>query len=240
MKIRRDAKGRLLIGRWNILIQCLIILSLVSFSIETLPNLPPWLQSWLGILEILIISVFTIEYILRVALSRPSLSYVFSFFGIIDLIAILPFYLTAGLDLRAARAFRLLRLFRLLKLFRYSKAMQRLHRAALIAKEEVVLFGLTAAILLYLASVGIYYFEREAQPDQFGSIFHAMWWAIVTFTTVGYGDVYPITVGGKIFTGILLMIGVGIVAVPAGLFASALSKAREIPDEEYEVPEDDE
>jgi voltage-gated potassium channel len=82
--------------------------------------------------------------------------------------------------------------------------------------------------LIFITSAGIYYFENEAQPETFKSIFHSAWWAIVTLTSVGYGDVYPITVGGRIFTFFVLMIGLGIVTVPAGLIASALSKAREI------------
>ncbi len=80
--------------------------------------------------------------------------------------------------------------------------------------------------MFYLSSVGIYYFENSAQPEVFTSIFHSMWWSVATLTTVGYGDIYPITVGGKIFTFIVLMIGLGIVAVPAGLVASALQAAR--------------
>jgi voltage-gated potassium channel len=80
---------------------------------------------------------------------------------------------------------------------------------------------------LFLAAVGIYYFENEAKPEAFASVFHALWWSIVTLTTVGYGDVYPITVGGRIFTFFVLIIGLGVVAVPAGMFATALSKARQ-------------
>lgn len=87
------------------------------------------------------------------------------------------------------------------------------------------------AIFLFLASAGIYYFENAAQPESFASIFHSGWWAIVTLTTVGYGDVYPITLGGRIFTFFILMVGVGIVTIPAGLVASALTKARQIEDE---------
>src|SRR5699024_1027609 len=86
--------------------------------------------------------------------------------------------------------------------------------------------------LLFIASAGIYYFENSAQPEIFSSIFHSGWWSIVTLTTVGYGDVYPITTGGKVFTFLILMIGVGIVTVPAGLVASALTKAREIEEDE--------
>jgi len=153
--------------------------------------------------------------------------YITSFFGLIDLAAILPFYITTGLDLRSLRAVRLLRLFRVLKLARYSKAVQRLHRAFRIAREQIVLFFVVACLLLYFAAVGIYYFENPAQPEVFKSVFHSLWWAVATLTTVGYGDMYPITAGGRVFTFIVLMVGLGVVAVPAGLLASALSQARQ-------------
>ena len=144
----------------------------------------------------------------------------------------MPFYIASGLDLRAVRVFRLLRLFRILKLLRYSQAINRFHRAFIIAKEELILFTLVSLILLYLSAVGIYFFENAAQPEQFKSVFHSLWWAVATLTTVGYGDIFPITAGGRIFTFFVLMIGLGIVAVPAGLVASALSQARreEIPE----------
>jgi voltage-gated potassium channel len=204
--ISRDTRGRASFGAWEYLIQALIILSLVSFAFETLPDLSDAWQSRLRAFEIFSVSVFTVEYLLRIALSRPPRSYAFSFFGIIDLLAILPFYLATGLDLRSLRAFRLLRLFRILKLARYSAAAQRYHRAFLIAREELILFGATALIALYLTAVGIYYFENSVQPDKFSSVFDSLWWAICTLTTVGYGDVYPITVGGRIFTFFVLVI----------------------------------
>ena len=109
----------------------------------------------------------------------------------------------------------------------YSTAVRRLHRAAIIAKEELVLFLCVALVLIFLSAVGIYYFENESQPEQFASVFHSLWWAVITLTTVGYGDVYPVTIGGRLFTFFVLMLGLGIVAVPTGLFASALSRARE-------------
>jgi len=89
-----------------------------------------------------------------------------------------------------------------------------------------VLFGCIAMILLYLSAVGIYYFENAAQPEKFKSIFHSLWWALATLTTVGYGDIYPVTAGGQFFTFFVLMLGLGVVAVPTGLIASALSQAR--------------
>lgn len=215
-------------------IQILIILSLLAFSIETLPDISETLINALQKFEIVCVIIFSIEYLLRIYVAKKPLKYIFSFYGFIDLLAILPFYLRGTLDLRALRAFRIFRIFRALKLIRYNKALHRFHIAARIVKEEVVLFLVITTIFLFLSSAGIYYFENEAQPDVFVSIFHSAWWAVVTLTTVGYGDVYPITVGGKIFTFFILLIGVGIVTIPAGLVATALSKAREIEKEELE------
>jgi len=204
----------------------LILVSIITFSIETLPNLGARTVELLRLTEVAIVTLFTLEYLLRLYVSDRKISYIFSFYGIIDLIAIIPFYISSGIDLRSLRIFRILRLFRTFKFFRYSKTIRRFSRAFAIAKEEIVLFAVVTMMLLYLSAVGIYYFENESQPEAFKSIFHSLWWAVVTLTTVGYGDVYPITIGGRIFTFIILMIGLGIVAVPAGLLASALSKAR--------------
>lgn len=206
----------------------LIILSLIAFAVETLPNLPSWAMQGLRIFEVIMVTLFTTEYITRIWLAERKFKFIFSFFGIIDLLAILPFFLATGmnLDLRSLRAFRLIRLIRVLKLARYSRAVQRFHRALAIAREELILFFCVAVILLYLAATGIYHFEHQAQPENFQSVFHGLWWALVTLTTVGYGDAVPITMGGRFFTFILLMIGIGVFSVPAGLLASALSTAR--------------
>lgn len=218
-----------LLGRaFDLCIQLLIVLSLIAFSIETLPDLSPIIRHYLYIFEVVNVAIFTAEYITRLAVAGSKLRFATSFFGVIDLLAILPFFLSFGIDLRSIRAFRLLRLFRMFKLVRYSKAIRRFHRAFLIAREELVLFLFVTIILLYLAAVGIYHFEHDAQPETFKSVFHSLWWAVATLTTVGYGDVYPITVGGRIFTFFMLLIGLGVVSVPAGLVASALSKAREM------------
>jgi len=213
-------------------IQALIVLSLVTFSLETLPDLSGSTRYWLRLIEIATVSIFTVEYMLRVVVADRKLGFACSFFGVIDLLSILPFYIASGVDLRSLRAFRMLRLFRVLKLVRYSKAIQRFHRAFMIAREELVLYLFVTLLLLYLAAVGIYHFEHDAQPDTFASVFHSLWWAVATLTTVGYGDVYPVTVGGKLFTFVALLIGLGVVSVPAGLVASALSKAREIDNED--------
>lgn len=220
-------------------IQILILLSLIAFAVETLPNNPPELKAFLYAFEVFCVLVFSIEYLLRILTSPRPLHYMISFYGIIDLLAILPFYLNLVVDLRSLRAFRIFRLFRAFKLVRYNVALQRIHIAARLIKEEVVLFLIVTFITIFLAAAGIYFFENKAQPEVFGSVFHSIWWAIVTLTTVGYGDVYPITLGGRIFTFFVLMIGIGIVTVPAGLMASALSKARKIQDGKMAIDTDE-
>ncbi|PHR26133.1 MAG: voltage-gated potassium channel [Desulfotalea sp.] len=213
---------------FDVSIQILIVLSLISFSVETLPDLAQDTRELLRKFEVFTVVVFTVEYLLRIIVASNRRAFCFSFFGIIDLCSILPFYLATGLDLRSVRSFRFLRLVRIFKLARYSAAVRRIHRAFDIAKEELALFLFAMAIILFLAGVGIYYFENPAQPEAFRSVFHSLWWAVATLTTVGYGDIYPITVGGKIFTFFILIIGLGVVSVPAGMVASALSKAREL------------
>lgn len=221
------------LGRFvSIFIQILILVSVVTFSVETIPTLKPETRAMLRTIEVVSVIIFSIEYVLRIYMSEKPLKFVFSFFGIIDFLAILPFYLAIGVDLRSLRALRFLRLFRILKLVRYNKALNQFSRAIKSAKEQIFLFILITLILIYFSAVGIYYFENEAQPEHFSSIFDSLWWAIITLTTVGYGDVYPITVGGKVFTFFILMIGLGIVAIPTGIISSALTTSVDKNEEE--------
>ena len=191
---------------------------------ETIPGLPDWLNRTLIALEYFVVGVFSLEYVLRLVASTPARRYAFSFFGIIDLLAVLPFYLGLALDLRSIRALRLLRLFRILKLGRYGDAVDRLGAAFRSVSAELTVFFVATLILLYLCGVGIYYCENEAQPEVFRSVLSGFWWAIVSLTTVGYGDIYPITPLGKAFAAVVLLLGLGIIAVPTGLIASALAK----------------
>lgn len=211
---------------FDILIQTLIVISLIAFSVETLPNLSVETYALLNRIEILTVLIFTVEYILRVIVTEKRLSYIFSFYGIIDLLAILPFYLSSSVSLQTLRVLRLLRLFRILKLTRYHEALTRIGKAIFLAKEELVLFSIVTLMLLYLSAVGIYHFEHAAQPEVFKSIFDSLWWGVATLTTVGYGDIYPITLGGRLFTFVVLMLGLGVVAVPTGIIASALATVR--------------
>jgi voltage-gated potassium channel len=210
---------------FDLSIQFLIVYSLVTFSLSTLPDLSQGMLDFLYYSQVITVAIFSIEYLLRIFVADNKSRYIFSFYGLIDLLAILPFYLTIAVDLRALRIVRLLHLFRLLKIVRYSKAIKRFKFAFLDIKEELVLFFTATCFMIYISAVGIYYFENSVQPEAFKSIFHSLWWGVATLTTVGYGDIYPITVGGKIFTFIILMIGLSVVAVPAGLFSIALQEA---------------
>ena len=201
---------------------------MVTFSLSTLPNISRYSVVALTYIEYFIVFTFSIEYLARLLSAEHKLRFVFSFYGIIDLLSIAPFYffLFTGLDMRALKVMRLFRILRLFKLFRYSKSIDRLKIAYGFIKEELVLFTAVAIILLFVSGVGIYYFEKDAQPEAFQSVFDGLWWGVITLTTVGYGDVVPITVGGKVFTFLIVIIGLGVISVPTGLIASGLQQAR--------------
>ena len=202
--------------------QALIILSMIVMSVATMQSLPAEMKSALLAIDMLIGVGFLIEYVMRIYFAHDRRKYLFSFWGIIDFIAVIPALFLGGTEFKALRAIRLLRLFRLMKLYRSTAALQRLFNAFRNQRYEFAVFGILSALLFYVAAVGIYTFENEAQPDAFPSIPAAMWWAVVTLTTVGYGDVYPVTTGGRIFTGVILLLGLGLIAVPTGLIAAAL------------------
>lgn len=217
---------------FDIFIQLMILISIVTFSLETVPGLNDKYEELFYIIEVISVIIFTAEYILRIYIAKEKSRFIFSFFGIVDLLAILPFYLTLGIDLRTIRILRFLRLFRIFEMHKFHAATNRINLALKLAKEELIMFLLMSGTLIYVSAVGIYYFENEAQPESFSSIFHSLWWAVITLTTVGYGDVYPITLGGRIFTFLILIIGVGIISIPAGLIAAALNQARRIEEEQ--------
>lgn len=206
-------------------IQALIVLSIITFTIETTPGLSVHTYNLLHAIELFCIGIFSFEYAIRIYVADHKRKFIFSFFGMVDLFAILPFYLALGVDLRSLRALRFLRLFRLFKLARYNSAITHLTGALSLAKEKLLLFLLLVCILIYLSAVGIYYFEHNVQPDIFSSVFSSLWWAVVTLTTVGYGDIYPVTAGGRTFTFFILIVGIGTIAIPTGIISSALTEA---------------
>ena len=212
--------------RFDYTIMAFIILSMVVMSLETLPDISPSAIIIFDALELIIVVVFTIEYAMRIWTAEKPIKYIFSFLGIVDLIAIVPFWLLTGINLQGARAFRLLRMIRVLKILRYMSALKRLERAIRLVQEELIVFGILAIIIIFVTSVGIYQFEHEAQPEAFPSIPHSVWFSIVSLTAVGYGDITPITVGGKIFTSLILIVGLAVVAIPTALIVSGLTRAK--------------
>ena len=209
----------------------LVIVSVLSISIETMPGLSDRVLIAFAVMEVVITILFAIEYIWRIVTAENKWRYITSFYGIIDFIAIVPLFLMFVVDLRAIRVFRIFRLMRVLKLAGHMKALKSFGEALNQSKEQLVVFFTVALIFLYLAAIGIYHFEHEAQPEKFQSVFHCLWWAVSTLTTVGYGDIYPITVGGKVFASLIVFLGIGIVAAPAGIIAAALTSTASDSDE---------
>jgi len=202
--------------------QVLILAVAITFAVSTLPQLSPALRTTLTWVEHIVVTLFAMEYVLRLYAAPRRLRYALSFWGIIDLLAWAPALLTSIDAASALRVLRLVQMLRLLKIIRYSRALLRLGRAFKAVREELTVFLFVAIFLLYIASVGIYFFENPAQPDVFSSIPHSFWWAIVTLSTVGYGDIVPLTTGGRLFTSLIMVLGMGVFAVPAGVIASAL------------------
>jgi len=225
----------------------LIALSVVAVVLESMPSVEARFGAQLYWFEVITVSVFSVEYVLRVwssverdkaAANSPlwsRLRFMLSFHAIIDLLAILPFYLlTFGLfgsvDMRFLRAFRLLRV---LKLTRYSAALNMLVVTFTENGKALLASFLILVTVMLLAASGMYYFERTAQPVAFGSIPSSMWWAFSTLTTVGYGDVTPITVGGKIFGAMITVVGIGMVALPTSILASGYSQQLKLREGQY-------
>ncbi len=227
-------------GRWvDALLIALIVANVIAVILETVPWLRQRFGGFFWRFELFSVAVFTVEYLLRIwscveqgRFRHPvkgRLRWALTPLALIDLIAIAPFYIAllifggAGQPSLILRIFRGLRLLRLFKLTRYSPALQILRQVLKKEAASLAVAGFILAIVLVIASWGVYAMEHKAQPEAFGHIPAAMWWTIVTLTTVGYGDVVPITAGGKIFAGIISLIGIGMVALPAGILASGFS-----------------
>tara|TARA_Y100001968_G_scaffold302678_1_gene316191 strand:+ start:287 stop:760 length:474 start_codon:yes stop_codon:yes gene_type:complete len=144
--------------------------------------------------------------------------------AIIDLLAVAPFYLAAAVDLRGIRVFRLLRITRLLKLGRYNKAINTLGTAFKRSAPELLVFTVVTLMTLSISAMALYYAEHEAQPEVYSSLPVSLWWSVVTLTTVGYGDVYPITVLGKVVAAAVMLIGIGQIAIPTAIISSNLTE----------------
>ncbi len=181
------------------------------------------------VFEIVSIVIFSAEYFYRVGHayfkdgSKGMFQYIFSFFGLIDLISILPFYLNQLIQVDG-RFLRILRLFRLTRIFKFgrkSTSLKVFTKALMSVKSELTFTLFLSIITILFSASAIYYLENEAQPEKFSSITESVWWATVSLATVGYGDVYPITVGGKVFASLISLVGIAIVAIPTGVISAA-------------------
>lgn len=200
----------------------LILLSAVSIAFA--PDVGDGaVGTWIDRFEVALSILFTAEYALRLYLGGRR--YAFSFYGVIDLLAGVPglLILAGGHEMLAIRVLRLFRLLALLKIARFGPATARLGAALHSVRNEFALLAATVGIMLFLAAIGVRHFEAQVQPEHFSTFADCLWWAVVSLTTVGYGDAYPITAGGKAFASIILIVSLAIVAAPAGLIAAALS-----------------
>jgi len=219
----------------DVFIMILIVLNVIAVVIETVPDVKKSYGTFFYRFEVFSVIIFSVEYVLRIWISNIDpryqhavtgrLRYMATPMSIIDLLAILPFFLPfVGFDMRHLRILRMFRLFRLLKFARYVDAMTVIAKVFSKKKEELIISLALTMLLLLMASSMMYYVENAAQPEAFSSIPETMWWGIATLTTVGYGDVYPVTGLGRLLGGMIAIIGIGLFALPTGILASGFSE----------------
>jgi voltage-gated potassium channel len=221
---------------FDVFIMSLISANVVAVILETVEHLSAqWLHVFQAF-ELFSVVVFSVEYVLRLwsCTANPRygspllgrLRFALTFMVLVDLFAVLPFYLPMiiTLDLRFVRALRLLRLFRLFKVGRYSDSLRTIGNVLRAKKEELLVTVFLMLLLLVVASSLVYFLESETQPEAFSSIPAAMWWGVATLTTIGYGDMCPMTPLGKLFGTVIAILGIGMFALPAGILASGFAE----------------
>jgi voltage-gated potassium channel len=218
----------------------LIVANILMVVLETVPAIRHQLRSAFRLFEVFSVAVFSLEYVLRLwaAVEDPRyaracwgrLRFAFTPLALVDLVAVLPFYLPQLIhaDMRFLRGLRLVRLARVFKLGRYSTGLALYARIFREKREELVTSLVLLCFLLLMASSLMYFFEHAAQPNDFSSIPAAMWWGIITLTTIGYGDIYPVTTAGKIFGAVIAVIGVGFVALPSAILVGGMMEQMEL------------
>lgn len=216
---------------FDVFIRALITLNILAVIVETVPGVLTEARELFLWFEWLSVAIFTVEYLLRVWSATASeryrrpvlgrLRFALTPLALIDLMAILPAYLpAAGVDLRVLRGARLFRLFRILKIARYSLALRTLGRVFRRKRSELLATLTIVAFVLLIASTLLYYAEHPAQPETFSSIPRAMWWGVVTLTTVGYGDMVPVTALGRLLSGIFAISALLLIAVPTAILGA--------------------
>lgn len=213
--------------RFDVLLFWAIGLSVLVVALESVPTFNAKYGLWFRALEWGFTGLFTIEYILRIYSVRRPWKYIFSFYGLVDLLAILPTYLglyfISSHSLRMIRILRLLRVFRVLKLISFTKQAQQLQKALNASKQKIIVFLLTVLTLVVI--LGTLMYMIESPKDGFTSIPRSIYWAIVTLTTVGYGDITPQTVIGQTLASIIMITGYAIIAVPTGIVTAEFIKS---------------
>jgi voltage-gated potassium channel len=225
------SRGGIIETIFEIVLITIIILNIIAITLESVKELSDTYRIYFVRFEEFSVAFFTLEYIARIyaivedpKFSHPvkgRLRYMITVMAIVDLLAIVPFYLRfLPLDLRFLRIFRLMGFFRMFKVVRYLNALNNFKKVIIERKEQLILSFIFILFILVIISVIMFYVEREAQPDKFTSIPATMWWGIATLTTVGYGDLVPVTTLGKILGGMFAITGVGLLALPAGILSS--------------------
>ena len=227
----RDSAGE---RATNTFLVALILANVVAVILESVHSLHARFAPAFDAFEWFSVAVFTVEYLLRVWSATADPRYAHPVTGrlrfmltpgaIVDLAAIVPAYLPTALDLRFARIVRLGRMMRILKIGRYSRPIRTFGRVFHARRDDLALVGALLLVLLVLSSSAMYFLENRAQPELFSSIPASMWWAVSTLTTVGYGDVYPVTPLGKVVGSFLALFGIGFFALPAGILAGAFAR----------------
>lgn len=245
--IRDDDENDLASSIFDTAIIVLIVVNVILVILDTFA-LPPLLQKISSVIEFISVVIFALEYLLRLWTAsylhpedkpfKARLKYMCSFMAVIDLLAILPFYIPfiIPVDLRVLRTLRVVRLLRLFKVNRYTDALSTIGNVFRKKASQLFSSMFIVLLLMIIASVLMYNVENAAQPDKFSNAFSSLWWAVATLTTVGYGDIYPITILGKVLSGIIALLGIGLVAVPTGIISAGFIESI---DKEKEAPKSD-
>ncbi len=214
----------------------LIIVNVISIVLESFESVSATYADVFLVVEVISVVIFSLEYLARIFTANllyPECNNLIAVFrymkspmALIDLFAILPFYLPflIAIDLRFIRSVRLVRMFRLFKLNRYSKSMALISKVIKNEKDNLVVTVFITSLLILISSTMMYNFENAVQPEKFPDIVSSFWWSVATLTTVGYGDIYPVTVIGKFLSGFIALLGIGLVALPTGILSSGFMK----------------